>query len=253
MDCFGNSHGIALAWVDDIGYKRLLFTEMGLGWGWGWGVQPNHGPWQTNREWTKDQRCRGNVDSKRNGNGWKDNLNRIESSWDSESYHICWDSWSTWRSWRCYMQSSALAQGQSPSHLWPGQQKPTACGSAWLVLIGMCVFQCFVSVDLVVSQRVEPFPVVVDLSGDVFVLQNDSGHPTLTPFFKQRKQKFRTHGERQKCLRHSKSPAVLILNDLSDSHCRDFVILWCLRVIFIVLLLVFLYTCKRNNFWLHKS
>lgn len=34
---------------------------------------------------------------------------------------------------------------------------------------------------LVVSQRVEPLPVVVDLCGDVFILQNYPSHPTLPP------------------------------------------------------------------------
>lgn len=47
----------------------------------------------------------------------------------------------------------------------------------------LCLFG--VLAYLVVSQRVESFPVVVDLSCDILILQNDSGHPTLTPFFKK--------------------------------------------------------------------
>lgn len=34
---------------------------------------------------------------------------------------------------------------------------------------------------LIVRQCVETLPVVVDLSGDVFVLENDTSHATLTP------------------------------------------------------------------------
>ena len=34
---------------------------------------------------------------------------------------------------------------------------------------------------LVVRQRVEPLPVIVDLGGNVFVLQDDTGHAALPP------------------------------------------------------------------------
>lgn len=121
----------------------------------------------------------------------------------------------------------------------------------------MCVFQCvhacFVSVYLIMSQCVESFPVIINLSCDVFILQNDSGHPTLTPFFKQMKQKLTTHSERQTFLHYYKSLAILILNDLSDDHCKYVLIVWSLQVIFIILLLVFvLHISKGNNFWLNK-
>lgn len=43
---------------------------------------------------------------------------------------------------------------------------------------------------LIVSQSVESFPVIVDFRGDIFILQNDSGHPTLAPFFRKRNQTF---------------------------------------------------------------
>lgn len=88
------------------------------------------------------------------------------------------------------MQSSALAQGQSLSHLLPGQQKYTQSVNLFSFSIRACFKAreaCFVFVYLIVSQCVESFPVVVNLSCDILILQNDSGHPTLTPFFKQRK------------------------------------------------------------------
>lgn len=39
-----------------------------------------------------------------------------------------------------------------------------------------------VTSHLIVSEGVEPFPVVVDLGGDIFVLQYDSCHSALAPF-----------------------------------------------------------------------
>lgn len=36
---------------------------------------------------------------------------------------------------------------------------------------------------LVVSERIEALPVIIDLCGDVFVLEDDSSHSTLTPFY----------------------------------------------------------------------
>lgn len=36
---------------------------------------------------------------------------------------------------------------------------------------------------LVVQQRVEPLPVIFDLSGDVLVLQHHASHPPLAPFW----------------------------------------------------------------------
>lgn len=40
-----------------------------------------------------------------------------------------------------------------------------------------------VDIYLVVQQRVEPLPVVFDLSGDVLVLQHHASHSPLTPFW----------------------------------------------------------------------
>ncbi len=54
-----------------------------------------------------------------------------------------------------------------------------------------------VLVYLIVSQCVESFPVIVDLSCDIFILQNDSGHSTLAPFFKNMGQRFRTKSTMQ--------------------------------------------------------
>lgn len=50
---------------------------------------------------------------------------------------------------------------------------------------------CGVLAHLVVSQCVEPFPVIVDLSRDIFILKNNPGHPALPPFLRKKKNRFR--------------------------------------------------------------
>lgn len=37
---------------------------------------------------------------------------------------------------------------------------------------------------LIVHESVEPLPIIFNLSGDVFILQDHSGHSSLTPFWK---------------------------------------------------------------------
>lgn len=110
-----------------------------------------------------------------------------------------------WTSWRCYRQSSALALGRSLSHLLPAHQNihQINCKNlsqhstlSCVYLYVLCVHvPIFVLVYLIVSQCVESFPVVVNLSCDIFILQNDSGHPTLTPFFRKRQQKFKSNNK----------------------------------------------------------
>lgn len=86
-----------------------------------------------------------------------------------------------------------MAPGRSQSHLLPAHentpQKHSMYENDVAVDSGPCLFG--VLAYLIVSQCVESFPVIVDLSCDIFILQNDSGHPTLTPFFEKREQRFR--------------------------------------------------------------
>lgn len=34
---------------------------------------------------------------------------------------------------------------------------------------------------LIVSQSIQPLPIIVNLGGDILILQDDSGHAALTP------------------------------------------------------------------------
>lgn len=169
---------------------------------------PNHGHDKQRQRLNESEleALRGGERSEKWQDHWQTDLNRIEARWEWEPYRICWGFWWRWRSWRCCRQSSALAPGQSLNHLLPAQQKQythtppkySVYYSCWVA--GSWRLSCFVLVYLIVSQRVESFPVVVNLSCDIFILQDDSGYPTLTPFFEKRKAELMAKSTNTNCM-----------------------------------------------------
>lgn len=103
----------------------------------------------------------------------------------SRSVHLYW---STLLLWFCevllWLPDRALCVKMlqlSPSNLLRGCHGYWAAGCRGVAIVTwqkMCRGHCSY---LIVCQCVETFPVVVDLSGDVLVLENDTSHATLPP------------------------------------------------------------------------
>lgn len=81
-----------------------------------------------------------------------------------------------------------MAPRRSLSHLLPAHPNTHTQQTHERVLSDRDVSARGVLLYLIVSKCVESFPVVVDLSCDVFVLQDDSGHPTLAPLFGKKEE-----------------------------------------------------------------